>query len=171
MLLTPTEPVEIANIIRSLKHTVPGSDRNNADIVIARCDHISAPLSTIINQLFSEGFFPEDMKIAMVTPLHKGGAKINLINHRPVSVLNSISKIFEKAFLNRIWNFLDSSNAIHPNQFGFRPRYSMDLALRKFITHIITAWERKESGDTCMRRTQSKLVHMDLSEAFDHIDH
>ena len=52
-------------------------------------------LNTIFNSCLNSGLYPDELKIARVIPLHKGGAKFELKNFRPISILSSINKIFE----------------------------------------------------------------------------
>ena len=48
------------------------------------------------NQSFSVGIFPDILKIAKVTPLHKKEYKLNFQNYHPISLLSVFSKTFEK---------------------------------------------------------------------------
>ena len=57
---------------------------------------ISAPLTIIINLMFNTGIFPESLKIAKVKPLLKKNDHHTISNYRPISLLPSISKVFEK---------------------------------------------------------------------------
>ena len=57
---------------------------------------ISAPLTIIINQMFNTGIFPESLEIAKVKPLFKKNDHHTISNYRPISLLPSISKVFEK---------------------------------------------------------------------------
>ena len=62
---------------------------------------IAEPLSLIINQSLSTGIFPSKLKIAKVIPLHKKNEKDLLDNDRPISLLPSISKFFERIVYNQ----------------------------------------------------------------------
>ena len=52
------------------------------------------------------GIFPNLLKIANVIPLYKSGDLQLCTNFRPVSLLNTVSKIFERIFYNRLFVFL-----------------------------------------------------------------
>lgn len=95
----------------------------------ASIDYISQPLSSIINCSFTEGTFPNDLKAALVTPLHKGGDRSCLTNYRPVSILISISKYFEEIFLSHLSSFLVDNNLLRSHQYGFCTGYSTYEAL------------------------------------------
>ena len=65
--------------------------------------HILAkPLSIIINQTLKTGVFPDKLKIAKVTPVYKKGNENTFCNYRPISLLPSISKVFEKVICNQL---------------------------------------------------------------------
>jgi hypothetical protein len=52
----------------------------------------------LINLSIDTGVFPDSLKKAQVTPLHKKNDPLSKTNYRPVSVLPVFSKIFEKVF-------------------------------------------------------------------------
>ena len=57
---------------------------------------ISPILSNIFNKSMQLGIFPDKLKIAKVIPIHKGGKTDVINNYRPISILSSLSKIYEK---------------------------------------------------------------------------
>ena len=58
-------------------------------------------LSEIINNEIKNNTFPDELKLADITPIHKIGDATRTKNYRPVSVLPPISKIFEKFYKNK----------------------------------------------------------------------
>ena len=56
-----------------------------------------AAVLLIINKSFESDIFPEFLKIACVIALHKDGDVDQLVNFRPISLLCSLSKVFERA--------------------------------------------------------------------------
>ena len=62
------------------------------------------------------GIFPDLLKISKVVPLYKKDDDSNLSNYRPISLLPSISKIFEKVLLEQLTTYLDNNNLIHNHQ-------------------------------------------------------
>jgi len=91
--------------------------------------HISVVISALVNCSFRTGNFPDELKIAKVCPIFKGGANNIFSNYRPISVLPSFLKIFEKAAYNRIQRYLNTSNIIVNNQYGFRRDHSAYMAI------------------------------------------
>ena len=113
---------------------------------------------------FSQGQFSSDFKIAQITPLLKKPNRdsTNPANYRPISNLNNISKILERLFLFRFRPFITSSPLLNPYQSAYRQGYSTETALLFTLNNI------RYSAD-CGKSTI--LVSLDLSSAFDPIDH
>ena len=81
---------------------------------------ISGTLSNIFKESFAFEVFPDYMKLAMKTPIFKGGSKLDVSNYRPVSVLPIISKVLQKLMVTRLTKYLDKSKIIYEHQFGFQ---------------------------------------------------
>ena len=69
------------------------------------------------------GVFPDELKIGKIIPLYKSGNKSVMSNYRPISILPTISKIFEKLLHKRIYEFFEKNNVIPDYQFGFRKEH------------------------------------------------
>ena len=80
----------------------------------------------------------------------------------PISVLSSISKIFEKAVLLQITNYFDNNHLINVSQYGFRKQHSTELASLQLIDYL--SFEM-DSGKTLLN------IYLDLSKAFDTLNH
>ena len=66
--------------------------KDNADI-------FTTILSSDINNCILNGIFPSNLKYADITPIFKKLERVLKINYRPVSILPTLSKIYEKFFL------------------------------------------------------------------------
>ena len=77
-------------------------------------------------------------------------------------LLPSTSKILEKAVHQRLYEFCKNLNILFENRYGFHPKHSTTDAISKFTTHISKAMENKMT---------TMSVFLDLSKAFDTIDH
>ena len=102
------------------------------------------------------------MKCANVITLHKKGAKNDTNNYRPISLLNSFSKILEKAVSFQLIKHLDANNILYKNQFGFRKKHSTVHAIIDFI-HKLEELKNKNDKVAC--------VFIDLMKAFDTTSH
>ena len=73
------------------------------------------PTADIMNSSMVNGVFPGLLKLGIVHPIYKNGVRSDFHNYRPISVLPSFSKIFEKGVFNRLLHFLDSNNILCNN--------------------------------------------------------
>ena len=105
---------------------------------------------------------PDQTKIARVTPIFKSDDPSALNNYRPISVLSSLSKIFERVIYNRTVNFLNKHKIICDRQFGFRQGYSTYMAALSISDFISKGFDNNEF---------TLGIFLDLSKAFDTVDH
>ena len=134
LFLSPTVLMEVEKIIDGLdmkKATGPNSIPN----IILKSFKLffSAWLSRLVNLCFEVGVFPDILKTAKITPLHKKDSKLDVINYRPISLLSVFSKIYEKVIYIRIYSYLTKNNLIYSKQFGFRSNYSTNHALTRSL--------------------------------------
>ena len=101
--------------------------------------------------------------MAKLFPIHKSGSKTDPANYRPISILPTVSKIFEeKNIIKHLVAFLNKYKVIHANQSDFRQRHSCQTALVKLIDQWMTCIDR---GDLV------GSVFLDFRKAFDLVDH
>ena len=132
--------------------------------LVKSCLDVLAPSVThMVNLSSCHAYVPDDWKSAIVRPLlKKSGLELTYKNFRPISNLTFISKIVEKAVLSQLFKHCES-NAPLPNlQSGFRRFHSTETALLKVQSDILMSMDRQEI---------TLLVLLDLSAAFDTIDH
>ena len=67
----------------------------------------SRTLTYFFNSCMAAGVFPDELKIGKIIPLYKSGNKSVMSNYRPISILPTISKIFEKLLHKRIYEFFE----------------------------------------------------------------
>ena len=126
---TPVEENEVKKIINQLKDGAAGKDGITSKGLKCISDHLAIPLAHLANLSFSEGVFPSELKIALVSPLYKAKDPMVFSNYRPISLLSVFSKILERLMYNRLLNFLNECKIINKNQFGFRNNHATYMAL------------------------------------------
>jgi len=89
-----------------------------------------------MNISLNSGVFTTRLVYSIITPLHKKCYKNNVTNYRPISLLMSFSKIFEKIIYNRLITHFTSTNIFTNSQFGFRNKSSTDKAAYTLINNI-----------------------------------
>ena len=104
---------DIISIITKFKNkTSSGHDGMSNKLLKSIKHEISKPLTIIINQSIATGVFPDALKIAKVKPLHKKGDKSCFNNYRPISLLPTISKVFERVIYSQIYKYFDFNNLL-----------------------------------------------------------
>ena len=116
------------------------------------------PLTVIINQSLCTGDFPDNLKLAKVVPLFKKGNPHLLDNYRPISLLSTLSKIFEKVVFQQVYSYFTDNKLFYENQYGFRKHHSTELAAIELIDRI--------SGYMDTGKIPISIF-LDLSKAFD----
>ena len=90
---------------------------------------LAKSLCDIFNASIESKIFPQDFIIAKVTPIIKGGLTDVLSNYRPISVLSTIARIFEKLSYGHLYEFFTENDILGNKQQGFRSLHSTALAL------------------------------------------
>ena len=133
--------------------------------LLKTCSTVFSELISILANLsFSQGSFPTKFKFAAVSPLLKktGLDADDPSNFRPISNLNNISKILERLFLTRLLPHVTASPNFNQLQSAYRQHHSTETALLATLDNI---YRSSDNGKP------SVLISLDLSAAFDMIDH
>ena len=153
---------EVSKIIFDLElGKAIGHDGISAEVLKWCAPFILNHLTRIFNKCVEKGIYPNMLKIAKVTALHKGGDKSISDNYRPISVLSLINKVFEKLIHKRISSFLERYKIISKQQFGFRKQHS--------TSHSITCLYEKLNTNL-ENGLDSAVLFVDLKSAFDTVD-
>ena len=121
-------------------------------------------ITSIINASLEGADLPPSLKEAHVTPLIKKQTldSNNLKNYRSVSNLNFISKFIEKAVVKRLREHLVTNNINIPFQSAYKPGHSTETALLRVYYDVLNNLKHDNN---------ILLILLDLSAAFDTIDH
>ena len=117
-------------------------------------------LQNIFNDMSSTGNFPDNMKLADITPVSKKKYPLKKENYRPASILYGISKIFKKLMQKQIVGYMEIF--LFPYLCGYRNDFNTQQALLTLIENCKKVLDNKGFEGA---------VLMDLSKAFDTINH
>ena len=154
---------EVLKIIKKLKpKSSYGHDGVSTILLKFIASNISILLTKIINQSLCTGIFPDKLKIAKVKPIYKKDDPHLPDNYRPISLLPAISKVFEKVAYIQLYNYLKENELLYQSQYGFRQLHSTELATLELTDKIYMSLDDKKIP---------LAIFLDLSKAFDTIDH
>lgn len=154
--------IEVERVVCEITSTAVGAD--GIPVKFLKCILPSAllPLTHIFNDCLTKSYFPREWKRALVLPLPKVHSPSSMADLRPISILSCTSKALERIMCNQMSTFINSNRCLSRFQSGFRPRHSTQTALVKITQDICESLEDKR---------QCTLVLLDLSKAFDSINH
>ena len=153
---------EVTSIIRNLKNKKGSLEEIPVTILKKITDLVSPILSMLFNQSVSSSSFPDVLKTAKIVPIYKAGPKTDKNNYRPIALLPTISKIFEKLIHKRVSSFLTKFKLLYSDQYGFQSKKSTTDAILKFTDECYNALNSKKALIS---------VYIDFSKAFDTVDH
>ena len=94
------------------------------------------PISYLIYLFFTTRQFPKFCKIAKVMVLFRKEDPLDCSNCRPISLLSTFSKLFEKCVFKHVYSFLDKNKLTFKHQFGFRSGYSSNQIIVNLVESI-----------------------------------
>ena len=151
------EESDVANILSDFfSNTVKNLNVSIPDEYNVCC----RPLAIIISKGITNSHFDNRLKLADWTPIHKADATTNKKNYRNVSVLPVVSKVLEKLMQTQICSYVE--NYLSPFLCGYRKGYSAQHALLSMLEKWRGFVDKGGYGAG---------VLMDLSKAFDTLDH
>ena len=101
-----------------------GLDRIPCKLLKLSSSIVGPSLVYIFKSCINAEIFPNEWKIAKVTPLFKKGSKREIGNYRSISVLPLVSKIFEKIIYRQLHDYLQDNSLLNTYQSGFRSMHS-----------------------------------------------
>ena len=106
--------------------------------------------------------FPRDWKNALIIPLAKTDDVSSVEDLRPISILSTLSKIFEKVLYKQLFEFDNNNNIIDQYLSGFRRGRSTAIALTRITDDILRGIDNNEI---------TAVALLDFSKTFDTISH
>ena len=162
--ISPVTIFEVSKSIASMSGKTSPLDLIPTNILKACSDVFSPIIMELANRSFVQGCFPSCFKVAQVKPILKkpGMDEDVLASYRPISNLSTVSKIVERLFLARLKSHVAGSKNFNAKQSGFRSNHSTETAIQSILNDIFRSADNGEL---------SILVALDISAAFDTIDH
>ena len=158
-----TSPIEIGKFIRNIKKSFQSHCGISGKFLSFISTPISFSMSRLFNNLFEIGHFPTIWKMAHITPIYKkSGPKTCKTSYRPISLLPTLSKIFESVLHDRLFRHCIENNIITEKQAAYLKGDSTVSQLLYIVHNIKQNWTQKKI-------TQG--VFLDVSSAFDKVWH
>lgn len=120
----------------------------------------TSPLTKLFNLCLKTCSFPHIWKYTKVCPVYKKGEKSNIKNYRPISIFSNFAKTFEMIIYDTIYT--DIKQYISCFQHGF-------VRDRSTVTNLMSITQ--SIAENIDNGAQVDVLYMDLSKAFDRIDH
>ena len=158
-----TSPIEVAKLIRVMKKSSFSHCGISGMFLNLISKEVSASMAKLFSNLLDNGHFSELWKISHITPIYKrSGSKSFKENFRPISILPTISKIFESILHERLLEHCIRNEIISEKQAAYLKGDSTVHQLLYIVHKIRTDW------------TKNKITHgvfLDVSSAFDKVWH
>ena len=160
----PVDESSIRKYIRELNKTHCSLDLINIPKIATAYESAAPFIASLVNQYFVECTFVKSEKLALLRPsFKKAGLDIEDMNsYRPISNLSFLSKIVERAILDQLLPVMEQNAIVSKYQSAYRELHSTETALCRIHNDLLT--------NVCSGKA-SLLVLLDLSAAFDTIDH
>jgi hypothetical protein len=159
----PTTEVIMLKFLNALDETSSaGFTGIPTKLLKALAPQIAPFLVALFNLCVETSTFPDDFKVAIVTPLYKNKGSIDDLNsYRGISALPPIAKVFEKILAEQTRIYFDVNKLFFTGQHGFRAAHSCESALHELVSKCNDAQEGK---------LINLLLFVDFKKAFDMLD-
>ncbi|KAL4148240.1 hypothetical protein QTP88_002521 [Uroleucon formosanum] len=157
-------PAEIVSVIHKLRpNKSPGHDQITNKIAKNLPKKAILFLTHIYNAMLRLSYFPPTWKYSIIIMISKPNKPKHLTSsYRPISLLPTFAKLFEKLILHRISPLVDQHNILPKSQFGFRRKHNTIHQIHRITDKISASFETKQ---------YCPGVFLDISKAFDRVWH
>ena len=155
---------DVMDAIGRLPDKSSDADPVPTSVLKQTADLLAPYIVDLFNRSLAAGHFPAVYKQAFITPVIKkpGLDAADASSYRPISNLPVLSKLLERIAASQLMDYLSAADLLPPLQSGFRAGHSTETAVLRVLSDILEAVDR---GDV------AALVLLDLSAAFDTVDH
>ena len=162
----PDEPdftrPDLESALQKLKaRKAAGPDRVPNELLMLLDEEHLDDLLSLYNTAWQEGAVPQEWAEAIVVSIYKGkAADTDPSNYRPISLLNTIYKVYAAMLQSRMAATFDQK--FRPSQYGFRAARGTVQPL--FILRRAMEW-------SLMTNKSLHVLSLDWKQAFDSLDH
>ena len=157
----PAAGADIFNRLLSVNPQKPGAyDKIPPKLVSLSADILAKPFMHVVNSGIHSHTFPDCAKVAVVTPVFKKDNRHNKQNFRPISVLNTFSKVFENYLFDQLNTYFESILS------QFVSAYRKHFSTQHVLLRLIKEWRQGLDNNKVVGS-----VLMNLSKAFDCLFH
>ena len=159
----PVSEEKIRKLISSSPNKTCELDPIPTNILKQCLPELTTIITHIVNKSLTTGVFPDSFKEAVIRPLLKKPNLEHIFkNYRPVSNLEFIAKITEKVVAEQLWEHAEKTGLLEVFQSAYRSGHSTETALLRVQNDILLSMDKQNVV---------MLILLDLSAAFDTIDH
>ena len=153
----------IVKLIDRIKTDVAvGMDDINARLLKDAKHTVAETITQLVNISYKTSTFPSCMKKAIVKAIHKKENTEDPSNYRPLSILSTVSKVFERSATNQLVLYLEQNKLLNEIQHAYRKFHSTITCLSEVVNYI---YKENDKGNLV------GIASLDLSKAFDSINH
>lgn len=151
-------------------NTAPGPDAILPVFLAHAGDAAWTALATLYTFSWQHAVLPQAWREANVMALYKGddGVKSDAGSYRPISMTSIIIRTLEHLIHHRLSADLDQRGYYSPTQFGYRKQHSTEDAIHYLLSGL-QRWMRTKDSDDYSQ--QCPVLFLDISKAFDRVDH
>jgi predicted metallopeptidase len=141
--ITPSEILITINELHTKKS--PGHDLITNKIAKHLTKKSILLLTHIFNAILRLSHFPPTWKYSIIFMIFKSNKPKQLVTfYRPIALLSTLGKLFEKLLLKRITAIIHENNILPVTQFGFRTKHNTIYQIHRITEHISTFFEKKQ---------------------------
>jgi hypothetical protein len=157
------DTAKVLKVISKLNvNKATGPDNISNLILKNTATSLTEPLTKIFNISMRSGIFPEDWKLAHLSPIPKISNPKSKTNFRPISLLSCMSKVMERIIFEEMYQYFMDNNLLIIENSGFKKGDGTVNQLIHIVHNIYKGIDQKH--DICM-------IFLDISKAFDRVYH
>ena len=162
--IKPFTSLEVTELIHRLNpRKAPGHDQIRNKAIKELPIKGIALISSIFNAILRLQYYPKTWKTSLIALIPKLGKPMHeTSSYRPISLLPTLSKLFEKLLTNRLLPLLEDLKTLPDHQFGVRKQHATIEQIHRITHNISQTLEKKKYCST---------VFFDIQQAFDKVWH